>query len=272
MGERKVASALLADYPFAGLLTVAELAKRANVSGQTILRLACKLGFEGYGDFQRHLIGEIKERYHSPVLLRQARGDGGQAFLGNLAESAVRSIWDTVAAVPDQQLMAISALLSDRRRTVFMLGGRMTDSLAGYFLHHLRQIRPKVHRVSRIEEEWPEYLLRMGRNDLLVMFDYRRYQPDLLRFSKRASRQRKAQIILFTDKWLSPISKYSSHILPAAIDVGTPWDTAISTLLLIEGLINHVSEADWSETRSRIEAWEQLRVSATCAPRDPNDE
>ena len=72
--ERKVAVALLADYPFAGLLTVAELAKRANVSNQSVLRLAAKLGFDGYGEFQKMLINEIKEGYQSPIILRETRG------------------------------------------------------------------------------------------------------------------------------------------------------------------------------------------------------
>ena len=75
--ESKVATALLADYPFAGLSTVTELAKRSQVSTQTIFRLIAKLGFAGYAEFQRALIGEIKERYHSPVILHETEAGTG---------------------------------------------------------------------------------------------------------------------------------------------------------------------------------------------------
>lgn len=270
--ERKVATALLTDYPFAGLMTVAELGKRANVSGQTILRLTSKLGFDGYSNFQQALIGEIKEGYHSPVLLREIRGDrdAGDAFLANLTDSTIKAIRETAALVSEEHLNAVSVLLSDQRRSISLLGGRMSDALASYFFRHLRQIRPKVYKVPSYQEEWPEYLLRMGRNDVVVMIDFRRYQPDLLQFAERAVGERGAQIILITDKWLSPIAKHSSHIIPSAIDVGTPWDTGITALLLIEALINRVSESDWPKTRKRIENWDAIRVRTADTPPDGN--
>ena len=46
--ERKPAMALLANYPVPGLETVAQFARRAGVSGPTILRLVAKLGFASY--------------------------------------------------------------------------------------------------------------------------------------------------------------------------------------------------------------------------------
>ena len=49
--ERRPALALLANYPVAGLETVAQFAARANVSGPTILRLIAKLGFDSYPNF-----------------------------------------------------------------------------------------------------------------------------------------------------------------------------------------------------------------------------
>lgn len=262
--ERKVATALLADYPFAGLLTVAELSKRARVSGQTILRLTAKLGFQGYSKFQRALIGEIKEGYHSPVLLHenQQESAAGGAFLSGLAESVVKTIRDTAAAIPEEQLTAACDLIGDRRRSVFLLGGRMSDTLASYLSCHLRQIRAKVYKVPTAGEEWPEYLLRMKRNDVAILFDYRRYQPDLVEFAARAARERGAQVVLFTDRWLSPVSRHATIILPAMIDVGTPWDTGASVLFIAEAIINRVSEADWEATRRRIETWDRLRTSS----------
>jgi DNA-binding MurR/RpiR family transcriptional regulator len=44
-GERKVARALLAAYPVAGLEAVADLAERAKVSAPTVLRFAGRLGY-----------------------------------------------------------------------------------------------------------------------------------------------------------------------------------------------------------------------------------
>ena len=114
--------------------------------------------------------------------------------------------------------------------------------------------------MSDYHEDWPEYLMRMSRKDVVIVFDYRRYQAGLETFADKAARDRGAQVVLFTDKWLSPISRHSSHILPASIDVGTPWDTSLGPVLLIEAIINKVSDKDWDATRRRIEQWDCLRI------------
>lgn len=259
--ERKVALALLADYPFAGLLTVAELSTRANVSTQTVLRLASKLEFEGYGDFQDAFINELKQGYGSPVMLREARGanDQGEGFFTGLGQSAIDSIRETTNLVSEQQLNELGQLIGDPKRSVFMLGGRITQALALYFYRHLRQIRPKTYMVPGSREEWPDAIMRMTRNDVVVMFDFRRYQKDLQNFADMAA-SCNAKIVLFTDKWLSPLSRRSSHILTCPIDLGTPWDTAIPAILIIEGLVNKISELDWDKTRKRLDKWDLLRM------------
>ena len=260
--ESKVATALLADYPFAGLSTVTELAKRAQVSTQTIFRLIAKLGFSGYAEFQRALIGEIKERYHSPVILHeaQAMATADDNSLAALADASISATRETVSAIPESVFDSICEMIGDRKRSVFLIGGRISYTLADFLFRHLRQIRPKVYLVPDYHEDWPEYLMRMSRKDVVIVFDYRRYQAGLETFADKAARDRAAQVVLFTDKWLSPISRHSSHILPASIDVGTPWDTSLGPVLLIEAIINKVSDNDWDATRRRIEQWDDLRI------------
>src|SRR5512143_2707157 len=65
--ERKVARVFLAAYPIAGLETMAQLAKRAGVSGPTALRFVIKLGFDGYPEFQQALRREVQEKLTSSL-------------------------------------------------------------------------------------------------------------------------------------------------------------------------------------------------------------
>ncbi|MBT4038952.1 MAG: MurR/RpiR family transcriptional regulator [Rhodospirillales bacterium] len=265
--ERKAATAMLADYPFAGLLTLAELSKKSRASSPTILRLVSKLGFSGYGDFQRAVIGEIKEAYHSPLILHDVKDQHGidDSFLSDLSEASIEAMRETVSTTSGKQFDAICELIADRKRSIFLTGGRMSYTLAMFLFRHLRQIRSKVFLIPEYEEDWPGYLLRMGKKDVVIAMDFRRYQPNMEKFAKFAAKDRGAKIVLFTDKWLSPISKYSAHTLPVHVDVGTPWDTNVGLLLLIEAVINRVSEDDWDATRKRIEAWDQLRNTSGLA-------
>ena len=44
------------------------------------------------------------------------------------------------------------------------------------------------------------------------------------------------------------------------VEVGTPWDTAVSAVLLIEALFTRIAEEAWPDTQSRIEQWDALRL------------
>jgi len=91
--ERHVARVLLAEYPVAGLETVARLATRAGASGPTVLRLTARLGFTGYPELQRGLRAEIADREHSPLIGYDTlpRDDGDVAAgAGELLSAAAR--------------------------------------------------------------------------------------------------------------------------------------------------------------------------------------
>ena len=65
--EQKVARALTTSAMLAGFETVAALAKRAGVSGPTVVRFVTRLGYASYADFQRALLNEMEARGTSPL-------------------------------------------------------------------------------------------------------------------------------------------------------------------------------------------------------------
>ncbi|HXH04329.1 MAG TPA: MurR/RpiR family transcriptional regulator [Candidatus Competibacteraceae bacterium] len=262
--ERKPARVLLANYPVAGLETVAQFAARAEVSGPTILRLIGKLGFSSYPEFQQALREELTARLQSPLAKTPGAGAGGD-LLERMAEAVCDNIRVTLADLPRAEFDAVVALLADPRRTIYLLGGRFGQALAEYFRAHLRVLRKGVQVISGQPATWPETLLDLSPKDVLVVFDVRRYQTDVITFAERAA-ARGTQIVLFTDQWLSPISKVAAHTLPVHITVPSRWDSAVATLTLIECLIATITERHWPQARSRIEQLEALRQTPDGAP------
>jgi DNA-binding MurR/RpiR family transcriptional regulator len=163
-------------------------------------------------------------------------------------------------AVPQEQFDRILALVADPQRSVFLLGGRISDSIAALLGVHLKQIRPKVHQLPPNPEHWPDHLLNMRKQDVLILFDFRRYQPDLARLAEMVAAKRQPSIVLITDKWMSPIARHSDHVVALPIEIETAWDTVICAIAFVEALIVKVSEADWPATRKRLEAWDDLRL------------
>ena len=114
----------------------------------------------------------------------------------------------------------------------------------------------------RDPESWPEYLLRMKPGDIFFLADFRRYQPNLAKLAKQASIERKAQVVLMTDKWLSPATRYASEVLAVPIDTGTIWDSYSAALAVTEALVTRVAEENWDNTKDRIEAWDSARQNS----------
>lgn len=258
--ERKLCTALLLDYPFAGLEPIQTLAKTTNTSPPTISRFVSKLGFQGYQDFQRQLIGELKQGQSSPIDLQATSTPIHGAFLESFIERARKVVADATIAISEAQFERVCAMLSDEKRSIYIIGGRMSDTLAQLLSRHLRQIRAKVFQVPSDPEVWPEYLLRMRTRDVLFIVDFRRYQNSLLTLAQKAIEVRNVQVILMTDKWLSPVSGQASEVLAVPIDSGTLWDSYTGALALIEAVVTRIAEENWKQTKIRIEEWDSVRL------------
>lgn len=262
--ERKPARVLLANYPLAGLDPLAEFAGRAGVSHPTILRFVAKLGFSGYPPFQATLRDELKARLKSPLAKRGPpealpAGAGQQDFLSRFADAVCDNIRQSIAALPRAEFDAVLTLLADTGNTVYVLGGRFTDAIATYFYRHLRVLRARVQHVTGPPVSWSEYLLDMDRDAVLVVFDVRRYQDEVVQFAAEAA-GRGACVLLVTDQWLSPIASAARHVLAMRIEVPSNWDSAGALTALAEALIAALSNRHWGRFETRIRELEGLRA------------
>ena len=180
--ERKVVRTLMAEYPVLGLEPVAKLAAAAGVSAPTVIRLVSKLSFDSYADFQQSLKSEVSARLSSPLAMHAERqaGTPGDA-LSRAAYLLCDGIRTSFARLPRSEFDEAVRLLADHRRAVTLVGGRFSSMLAEYLAAHLRVLRSGVHVVSCAGADRMSALLDVGRRDILVAFDYRRYQHDTVK-------------------------------------------------------------------------------------------
>lgn len=259
--EKRPALTLLANYPVAGLETVAQFASRAKVSGPTILRLVSKLGFQNYPDFQRALRDELEQRLQTP-LAKAPPGSGTPSsegdFLSTYMRAIVSNIESSMADVSRSEFEAVVALLADPRRRVLLLGGRFTSSLAVHLYLHMRELRPRTELVSGQTATWAEHLLDLGRGDILIVFDIRRFQDDVVRFAREAAATG-AQVVLFTDGWVSPIAAVAAHVFSMRTSVPSSWESFAALSALSEALIARLHAERWNDSKRRMERLESLR-------------
>ncbi|KXF78232.1 RpiR family transcriptional regulator [Paramesorhizobium deserti] len=260
--ERKIANAILADYPFTGLESIQQLATKTGVSAPSITRFVSKIGCGGFQDLQRQLIAELKEGRRSPLDLKSSQKPVGHSdFLSEYVSRVSTVMREMAETVSQAQFDILANLLADRSRNIFLLGGRVSDSIATFFSVHLHQIRGGIYHMPDNPEFWPEHVLRMRKKDVVLLFDFRRYQPSLARLAETIAEKPGATIIVITDKWMSPAARSADHIVALPIDAGTAWDTVASAMALVEALIVRVSETDWEATQKRINDWDGIRFA-----------
>src|SRR5262245_18289483 len=257
-GERRAAQTLIANYPLIGLKTVADFSQQAGVSSPTILRFVARLGFQNYPEFQTALQDELAEQLQSPLNRAENPATMAAGESSPTVTAVVDNIRETFRHLSAKQIAQLATLLADRKSKAFLVGGRFTDPIARYLAAHLTIIRPNVFHLGGQESNWRDRLIDMGKRDVLLIFDIRRYQESLIRFAEKAH-QRGVRIVLFTDQWLSPIARFARHVVAGRTAVPSAWDSSAALFVVAEALIGELTLQLEKDSARRIREMERLR-------------
>ena len=256
--ERSVARVILTDYPMSALESVASLAAKASVSSPTVLRLVTKLGFTGWPQFQSTLREEVSQRLASPLAIYDQRRDSSQPHQAEYAEGVfVRALETSFARLKVEVVDEAVRTLTDPKARIHVIGGRFSTALGVYFATHLQMLRPGVSAVSEIPIHRSNALLDMGRNDVVVALDFRRYQRDTIEFGEAAA-EMGARLILLTDPWLSPLVNSAKTLMTVETTSPSPFDSFVSAMGVLELLIHRIAESVGEGSLSRMQALDVL--------------
>lgn len=226
----------------------------------SVVRLATKLGFDGYSDLQhcvqRDLTQQLRpaaERIHEPV--SGSRSDHTAAELANVQA--------TLDAADGRSLGLLVDRLSDLARPVAIISGEASAGVAQQFAAQLHQIRPTVSLIGGSEVVVRRELALIDEATTVIVIDLRRYERWVLE-AHRVVLQRGIWSAGLTDSVLSPIAADAAvTFLVHAGSIG-PFDSHVGTLALLNLVALDVAaalrqsaperlglvEAAWSEHRS----------------------
>ena len=256
--EKRAARGLLGAYPTMGLAPVAEFAQASGASSATVLRFVSQLGFRSYPDFQRALREELEERSKSPLQRGQPDGvpAGAENFLDRFLGQAAENLAMSAGLIPPSEFEAVCERLAEAKGACYLAGGRFTEFLAGYLEAHLRLIRPGVRRLDGRLATRIDQMIDVRAGDLAIIFDVRRYDPSLMDMAADLS-ARRAQVVLLTDEWMSPVNRYAKLVLPCRTEMGRTWDANGALFSLVEAIIARTTELSWATASKRMGAVEK---------------
>lgn len=255
--ERQAASHILSHFPMSALGSITALARAADVSSPTVVRLVQKLGFRGYTDYQSALRAEVARLLTAPLTLPEGAREAAAHPLQGFAAQVVANIDATIAQIPPREFLAAAALLADTSRRVTVMGGRLTHAHGDYFATLLRVIRADVTFLADVLTDWQQALLDLRAGDVAVVFDIRRYEANAVHFAEMAAAQG-AEVVLITDRWMSPAAGHARHVLACAVEVPAAWDSTASILVVIEALLAQVQGRLADQVQARLNRLEDL--------------
>jgi DNA-binding MurR/RpiR family transcriptional regulator len=142
--------------------------------------------------------------------------------------------------------------------------------LAAILHAHLVQLRPGAHLIVGSASDLSDALIDLGRRDVLVVFDYRRWQTDVVGFAERAAAQG-VRIVLFTDPWLSPIAKVAKVVMTSSVQSSSPFGTMAPEVAFVEGLVAAMTAKLDAQAKARISILERFRAANRITLEGPAD-
>ncbi len=257
--ERQLAHSILENYPASGLGPLSALAKDAKVSVPTVARMVQKLGFSGYPEFQAELREELKAKVKNPIAKHDtwAEGAPSEHLLNRFTDAVIENIRHTLGQIDPNDFDEACAMTADTSHHLYIVGGRITHTLAEYLFLHMQVIRPKITHIQSTSNAWPHYLLDVKEGDVFIIFDMRRYENNTLKLAEMAH-AKGAKLILFTDQWRSPIHQLAQISFSSRIVVPSAWDSGVTPLLLLETIISTVQNLTWGDTKDRMKMLEDM--------------
>ncbi len=259
--ERRVAQVVLEQPQLVGFGTVADLAETAGAGAATVVRLAAKLGFDGFSALQASVQRDLAHQLRPAA--ERIRELGGDLPITRHRAAELSNVQATLDAVDPQTLDAVVTLLADLHHDVLVLAGEAERGVAIQFATDLGALRPGVVTVGGSDVTVRRQLALSGSGATLIVIDLRRYERWLL----KAFEQGKGAghtIVALTDGVLSPLAMGAHHSFAVAAASVSPFDSHVGTLALCDLLVAQTAERLQESAADRLQlvesAWAQGRA------------
>ena len=252
--ERRIAEVLAAEPQTVAFGTVAGVAKRAGTSGPSVVRLAVKLGFDGFVGLQAEVQRELTDQ------LGPARERIRRRPPANLLERVARQEQDnvnrTIRQVDSDAFERSVALLADLRRQVWVVAGEVSLPIGCCLALQLGQLRDNVILLGGSEVTVKRSLAAVRSADVVVVMDIHRYERWLVEALHWVASERQPSVIALTDSPLSPLVAGATEAFFVAAEGVGPFDSMTGSLALINAMVVGVAARLRESATARLDAIE----------------
>ncbi|MDD9265613.1 MurR/RpiR family transcriptional regulator [Paenibacillus sp. GCM10023248] len=203
--EQQAARYML-DYPESAVgCSIQKLAKEADVSEATIIRLAQSLGYQGFKELKLAIVANVAVERSEQHPYRQFQVDGPtESLLESISNNNIKSIKDTLMVLDAAQVEQAIGLLSEARK-IAIFGIESSAVIADDFRHKASRLGMWCE-VGASEDAQAIIAANLTEGDAVLAISYSGQTEAVLRAMEIAKR-RGARLISLTQFGVNPVAQ-----------------------------------------------------------------
>jgi len=233
--QKKLCNYMIENYEHIGIMTVKELAEKANVGTTTVLRVTKNLNFSSFS--------ELKKMFHKATINENSNTwwHLKKSIEDNTSVNSAIQVWGEVTELLGKTMndtflksfqQAVNLMLESER--INILGLRSSKVPAKYLEYLLKEFSTKIHQISDDVEFLYDRLLQMTTNEILIAFAHPPYTVQTIEAIKYCNKKG-IKTILITNSMSIPI--VSNVDLVVKIQASTTQYSIVPTISLIEAIV-----------------------------------
>ena len=231
-----------------------KLAQAAGVSNPTVIRLAVRLGFPGFPEFQKALQRETERQYESLERFLDDSASGEEDLFQKVLSLEFHVLREMKEKLSLEAVSRAVALLG-KPGEVFVAGFLANTCLAEYLAYFLSILRENVHVLKRFDHEAYGKIRAAGKDAVAVIYSFPRYPAGTQELAKLC-RSRRIPVIGITDSVMSPLAPLSDVLLEAPMKFITFIDPCAGAFALTHALLTAFFMSHPEKMRQKLKEFE----------------
>lgn len=255
--ERRVADVVLGDPQLVAFGTVAAVAERAGTSGASVVRLANRIGLDGFSELQAWVQAELASRLGraSDRIRQPVTAD----LVGRALALELDNVHHTFDGVDRAALdRAVDALAGDGGGVLYLCVADASSGVMAQAGAELAMLRDRVVVLTGGDVAVGRLSSTAGPGDVALVLDLPRYDRSVLETVRRLGRDG-VRLIVLTDRALSPLTEKAGEVFLLHAGGAGPFDSYVGALALLNLLVAAVADrlrATATDRLDRVEsAW-----------------
>jgi DNA-binding MurR/RpiR family transcriptional regulator len=249
-GERLVAEVVLSEPQTVAFGTLASVAESTGTSGTTIIRLAAKLGMDGFGELQSRVQEELAAQLRPAQ--QRIREPGSRDVVALALAFELENLQDTLGRVDRASFNAAAMRIAECTGQVLIMAAECAAGVGDLLADQLAMLRDGVIKVGGNDLHVGKLLASAGPDDTALVIDQRRYDRWVLNALKLIGGSG-VYIVSFSDSQISPLADASEVAFTVRARGPGPFDSQVACLALGYALVAAVARLLASSAAARLD-------------------